>query len=107
LGAKGENISAIIGPAISQRVYEVGPEFFDTFTAEDPANDQFFSGGRGDRMHFDLIGYGLHRLRGAGVGLAAWTGHCTYSDPERFYSYRRSVHNHEADYGRLISAIRL
>jgi polyphenol oxidase len=58
-------------------------------------------------MLFDLPGYGLHRLRSAGVGQAEWTGHCTYSDPARFYSYRRTTHAGEADYGRLISTIRL
>ena len=56
---------------------------------------------------FDLPGFGVHRLREAGVGVAEWTRHCTYSDPERFYSYRRTTHLGEADYGRLISAIRL
>ena len=56
---------------------------------------------------FDLPGYGLSRLRAAGVGHAEWTGHCTYSAPESFYSYRRTTHAGEADYGRLISIIRL
>jgi copper oxidase (laccase) domain-containing protein len=56
---------------------------------------------------FDLPGYCLWRLREAGVAEAGWTGHCTYSDEGRFYSYRRSVHRDEPDYGRLISAIRL
>lgn len=57
-------------------------------------------------MHFDLPGYGLGRLRAAGVAHAEWTRHCTYTDPNRFYSYRRSVHARQADYGRLISVIR-
>ena len=56
---------------------------------------------------FDLPALGLYRLRTAGVGAAEWTRHCTYSDAERFFSYRRATHNGEADYGRLISAIRL
>jgi len=107
LGARRSHISAVIGPCISQRAYEVGPEFMDQFLAEDPANSRFFVNGTGDRLLFDLAGFGLHRLRGAGVGHAAWTGHCTYSDPQRFYSYRRTVHAREADYGRLISVIRL
>ncbi|MEZ5779208.1 MAG: peptidoglycan editing factor PgeF [Paracoccaceae bacterium] len=106
-GAERDRIVAVIGPTISQRAYEVGPEFLDTFLTEDPAYSRFFSGGNGDRVHFDLPGFGLYRLREAGIGRAEWTGHCTYSDPDRFYSYRRSVHRHEADYGRLISAIRL
>ncbi|MEL6450629.1 MAG: peptidoglycan editing factor PgeF [Pseudomonadota bacterium] len=105
LGAARDQIHAVIGPSISQRAYEVGPEFFDAFLDEDPENARFFAGGDGDRMHFDLPGYGLSRLRRAGVASAEWTRHCTYYDPDRFYSYRRSVHAKDPDYGRLISAI--
>lgn len=107
LGASKANISAVIGPSISQQAYEVGPEFLDRFLDEDPENARFFAGGDGDRVHFDLPSYGLDRLRTAGVGQAEWTRHCTYSDPDRFYSYRRTTHAKEADYGRLISVIRL
>jgi YfiH family protein len=107
LGAKRANIAATIGPTISQKAYEVGPEFFETFTDDDPTTQRFFAQGQGDRMLFDLPAYGLHRLRAAGVGQTQWTRHCTYSDPDRFYSYRRTTHAREADYGRLISVIRL
>ena len=107
LGATRSDIRAVIGPSISQAAYEVGPEFFDTFMAEDPDHARFFANGEGDRMHFDLPGFGLHRLRSAGIANAEWTRHCTYSDPERFYSYRHTTHTKEADYGRLIAAIRL
>jgi polyphenol oxidase len=107
LGAERAGITAVIGPCISQRVYEVGPEFLDTFLAEDPDCQRFFANGQGDRYLFDLPGFGLRRLREAGVGHAEWTRHCTYSQPELFYSYRRAVQKGEADYGRLISAIRL
>ncbi|EPX75626.1 peptidoglycan editing factor PgeF [Salipiger mucosus] len=106
LGATREDIRAVIGPTISQSAYEVGPEFLEDFIAEDPQNARFFAGGEGDRVHFDLPAYGLHRLREAGVE-AEWTRHCTYSDPARFYSYRRATHAREADYGRLIACIRL
>ena len=107
VGATRANIVAVIGPTISQRNYEVGPEFLDTFLAEAPENARFFANGEGDRLQFDLPGYGLHRLREAGVGHAEWTRHCTYDDDARFYSYRRSTHAREVDYGRLLSAIRL
>ena len=106
LGASRDGIRAVIGPTISQRAYEVGPEFLEEFMAEDPGNGRFFAGGQGNRAQFDLPAYGLHRLRSAGVA-AEWTRHCTYSDPDRFYSFRRATHLREADYGRLISAIRL
>lgn len=107
LGAARERITAVIGPTISQAAYEVGPELLETFLADDPQSARFFANGQGDRYQFDLPGYGLWRLRRAGVGHAEWTRHCTYADPARFYSYRRSTHAGEADYGRLISAIRL
>ena len=107
LGAQRARIMAVIGPCISQAAYQVGPEFFETFTAEDRAALRFFINGPGDRLLFDLPGYGLSRLRAAGVGQALWTGHCTYSAPDRFFSYRRTTHAAEADYGRLISVIRL
>lgn len=107
LGARRGHIRAVIGPCISQRAYEVGPELLDDFLADSPENARFFINGHGDRYHLDLPGFGLHRLRMAGITHAEWTRHCTYSDPGGFYSYRRSVHAGEADYGRLISAIRL
>lgn len=107
LGADRGRIVAAVGPTISQRAYEVGPEFFETFVAEARANDRFFAQGSGDRLLFDLPGFVLHRLREAGIGAAEWLRHCTYSNPELFYSYRRSVHEKQADYGRLISTIRL
>jgi purine-nucleoside/S-methyl-5'-thioadenosine phosphorylase / adenosine deaminase len=105
LGAERGNITAVTGPCISQRHYEVGPEFFEDFMALDRDYSRFFANGLGDRMLFDLPGLGLLKLREAGLGHAEWTGHCTYADAERFYSYRRATHHHEADYGRLISAI--
>lgn len=107
LGARREDTAAIIGPCISQGAYEVGPEFFESFTDDDPETRRFFANGKGDRMLFDLPAYGLWRLREAGIGHAEWTRHCTYADPARFFSYRRTTHAGEADYGRLISVIRL
>jgi polyphenol oxidase len=107
LGARRDRIHAVIGPTISQPAYEVGPEFVDGFLDDDPANGRFFAQGAGDRALFDLPAYGLHRLREAGVARAEWTGHCTYRDADRFFSFRRATHRGEADYGRLISVIRL
>ena len=107
LGAERGRIAAVIGPSISQHAYEVGPEFVERFLDADPDYGRFFSGGIGDRAHFDLPAFGLHRLCAAGIAAAEWTRHCTYTDPKRFFSYRRSVHERQADYGRLISAIRL
>lgn len=107
LGADRVNTVAVIGPSISQRAYEVGEEFFEDFMMQDPDNARFFANGNSGKYLFDLPGLGLQKLRQAGIGRAEWTRHCTYSDPDRFYSYRRATHTQEADYGRLISCIRL
>lgn len=107
LGAMRENIVAVIGPSISQKAYEVGEDFAERFINEDHANARFFANGAAGKMQFDLPAFGLARLRAAGVKDAAWTRHCTYTYEERFFSYRRTCHRKEADYGRLIAAIRL
>ena len=107
LGARRDKTVAAIGPSISQANYEVGPEFLDTFLDDDPESARFFVNGKSDKYLFDLPGYGLHRLRAAGVGHAEWTRHCTYADEDRFFSYRRATHAGDADYGRLISVIQV
>lgn len=107
LGARRDAIAAAVGPAISQRAYEVGPDFLERFTDEDPENGRYFANGREAHYLFDLPRFVLDRLRGAGVEKAEWIGACTYSEPERFFSYRRATHAGQPDYGRLISAITL
>lgn len=107
LGADRTRMRAVIGPSISQRAYEVGQEFLERFMDEDAGSARFFVNGADGKYQFDLVGFGLARLRAAGVGEAEWTGHCTYSEPTRFFSYRRATHLGEADYGRLIASIRL
>lgn len=107
IGANRSSVVAVIGPCISQSAYEVGPEFFETFTATESENAWYFANGKGDRYLFDLPSYGLSQLQSAKIKAAHWTGHCTYHDPARFFSYRRCVHNNDPDYGRLIASIRL
>jgi len=106
LGADRDRIAAALGPMIGQRNYEVGPEFVQTFCDQDPANIRFFEDAeREGHALFDLSGYIAARLRRAGIGQIENLGLCTYAEPERFYSYRRSVHRGEGDYGRHINAI--
>ena len=100
-----QKITAVIGPTISQPNYEVGPDLRDQFINVDPCYERFFVAGSGDRYQFDLPAFGLAQLQSCGIVNAHWTRHCTYADQNRFFSYRRSVHQKEADYGRLISAI--
>lgn len=107
IGAVRSRIVAVIGPCISQQAYEVGAEFRDRFMQADPGNARFFLEGQPGKFQFDLPGFGVDRLLAAGVGRARWTGHCTYANPTRFFSYRYGQHNGHADYGRLLSAIRV
>lgn len=105
LGARRERIIAVLGPSISQKNYEVGPEFVARFTQADAANEAFFSpSATSGHSLFDLNHYTLDRLTRAGVK-ASTTGHCTYEDETLFFSYRRATHRGEGDYGRQISAI--
>lgn len=107
LGARRENIVAALGPAIGPNSYEVGPEFVARFTENDESLDRFFSPSQNaGHALFDLPAFILMRLRKAGVA-AHDLALDTYADPDRFFSYRRSVHRGENDYGRLISAIAL
>ena len=105
LGAKRERIVAAVGPTIGRKSYEVDADFFQRFLAADEDNDLFFSDGRPGHYQFDLEGYVLARLAAAGVKRIEALGLDTYSDPDRFYSYRRATHRGEASYGRQISII--
>lgn len=106
LGARRERIAAAIGPAISQKAYEVGADYVERFLAEEPESGAYFATDEASgEPHFDLAGYVGERLLRAGVDAAADLGLCTYCDETRFFSYRRSQHHGEPDYGRQISAI--
>ena len=108
IGAARGNIVVATGPMIRQPNYEVGPEFVDRFKADSAANQRFFtpSANSGHAM-FDLAGYIMARLAAAGVRKVEDIGRCTYADADTFYSYRRSVHRNEPDYGRHINGIAL
>jgi YfiH family protein len=107
-GADRDRIVAALGPLIRQPNYEVGPEFVTQFRAAAEANAQFFRpSARADHALFDLAGYIAARLAAAGIRRIEDLGHCTYADPDTFFSYRRSVHRAETDYGRHVNAIAL
>jgi len=108
LGAGRARIVAALGPTISQPNYEVGPEFVERFVGADAANARFFSAAdHPGHAKFDLNGYIAARVERAGIVNFADLGLCTYAEPERFFSYRRSTHRSEPDYGRHINAIAL
>jgi YfiH family protein len=108
LGAARDQIRAAIGPMIRQSNYEVGPDLIARFDTEDRASSRFFSAGSRDgHALFDLAGYVAERLKRAGVGPIEDLGLCTYADPAQFFSFRRTTHRAEADYGRHVNAITL
>jgi YfiH family protein len=107
-GAARERIVVAIGPTIRQANYEVGPEFVTRFRAADDANARFFMpADKPGHALFDLGGYVAARLKRAGIRTIDDNNACTYAAPERFFSYRRSVHRGEPDYGRHVNAIAL
>jgi purine-nucleoside/S-methyl-5'-thioadenosine phosphorylase / adenosine deaminase len=107
-GAARPRIAAALGPMIRQDNYEVGPEFLTRFAEADAANARFFKPSpREGHALFDLAGYIAMRLGAAGITRIEDLGRCTYAEPKLFFSYRRSVHRNEGDYGRHINAIAL
>jgi len=108
LGAAKSRIRAAIGPMIRQDNYEVGPDLIARFAAEDAASRRFFGPtARDGHAQFDLAGYVGARLARAGVADIEDVRLCTYAEEARFFSYRRSSHRGEADYGRHVNAIAL
>ena len=107
LGARRERIVAAIGPCIARASYEVDAAFRQRFLADNAAHDGFFAGGRGDRFQFDLEGFVAMRLAAAGVRQVVALGIDTYPDDGQWFSYRRTTHRGEPDYGRQVSLISL
>jgi len=107
LGAHRANIAAAVGPCIAQRSYEVDSSFRDRFLADSPGQDRYFIPGRPAHFQFDLEGLVAARLAAEGLGRVELLGHDTYADAGRYFSYRRTTHAGESDYGRQLSLIAL
>lgn len=108
IGARREAITAVLGPTIGPGSYEVGPEFIARFVAADTAYEAFFRpADRDGHARFDLPGFIALRLHDAGIGRFHSLDLDTYADEARFFSYRRTTHRGEPDYGRLVAAIAL
>jgi YfiH family protein len=107
-GAARSRIVAALGPMIRQRNYEVGPDFIARFHSEDRGGDMFFKpAARPGHAMFDLSGYIAARLAHAGIRHIEDVDRCTYAEPHEFFSFRRSTHGGERDYGRHVNAIAL
>jgi hypothetical protein len=107
LGARRERIAAAVGPCIARRSYEVDDAFLRRFVEADPENERFFAPGRPGHHRFDLEGFVVARIAEQGVTSIAALGQDTYAQPDRYFSYRRTTHAGEPDYGRQISSIAL
>lgn len=106
LGADAGSIRAAIGPCIGPRSYQVREDFRAQFLKQDKGSERFFKSGREpDQFYFDLAGYCASRLNAASIDNIFICDADTYSESAIYFSYRRSCHNNEADYGRQISAI--
>lgn len=105
LGARRERIAAAVGPCIGRASYEVSDAYAAPFVAVDPAFERFFSAGRPDHLQFDLEGFVVQQLAAAGLTRIEALGRDTYTGD--YFSYRRSVHAGEPDYGRNLSLIAL
>jgi len=107
LGATRAGIACAIGPCIGRASYEVTLDFAERFERDDADNARFFSAGRAGHCQFDIAAYVASRLQAAGIGRISLLDEDTYSQADRFFSYRRSCHAQEGDYGRQISMIAL
>ena len=107
LGATRAGIACAIGPCIGRASYEVTLDFAERFERDDADNARFFSAGRARHCQFDIAAYVASRLQAAGIGRISLLDEDTYSQADRFFSYRRSCHAQESDYGRQISMIAL
>ena len=107
LGAVKARIAAAIGPCISGANYEVGEDFRARFLESQPGHARFFKPGKPGHCHFDLEGYVAERLAELGLRSIEPLGVCTYPAENGFFSFRRTTHAGEPDYGREISAILL
>lgn len=108
LGATHDSLVAGVGPMISQRSYEVGPEFPAPFLAHAEGNNDFFYPARREgHFMFDLKAYIARRLVRIGIRQVQVLPCDTCAEEERFFSYRRACQRNESDYGRGLSAILL
>ncbi len=108
LGARRDRIRAAIGPTIAQASYEVDAPFRSHFTEEDEAHFAPAPARAGvARWRFNLPGYIAAQLRQEGLTRIHDLARDTFSNTERYHSYRRASQNGEPNYGRQIALIAL
>lgn len=105
LGARPERILAAIGPCAGWQSYEVDAAFRDNFLGRSPANEMFFKDGLPGKHLFNLKGYVANQLAESGILTINILANDTIAEVEQFFSFRRTTHAKEPDYGRQLSAI--
>lgn len=90
VGAMGTTrVMAWLGPAIGPAAFEVGSEVRDVFVGRDAALAAAFRAVAHDKWLADIYAIARRQLLTLGVDACYGGDHCTHSDPDRFYSYRR------------------
>lgn len=87
--APASELLAWLGPAIGASAYEVGADVRDAFVARDRAAAEAFAPKAAGKWTLDLYRAARDRLEKWGVREICGGGHCTVSEPELFFSYRR------------------
>jgi YfiH family protein len=89
LGSQPSRTLAWMGPAIGPTVFEVGPDVRDAFLAADSGADAAFRDHKPGKYMADLYALARRRLERAGVASITGGDFCTFSERDRFFSYRR------------------
>lgn len=106
LGAKRQNITAMIGACIHQASYEVGPEFYEYFCLKASENSHYFiPSPLPNHYLFDLPGFVKHTLHAAGISTIFSLEKDTFAEEELFFSYRRCTKRQEKYRHNLLSVI--
>lgn len=96
-----DGIVAWLGPAAGPQAYEIGEEVFDAFVSQDARTASAFAPTRPGHWRVDLYELARQRLVGLGITRVHGGDLCTISDPQRFFSHRRSTSDEGGRTGRM------
>lgn len=101
-----QDIQAIIGPTIMQKSYEVDRNYYQSFLDDDISYDKFFiNSSKSGHYMFDLVSFVKHKLAASNVKIIHSIPEDTYSNPDKYFSYRRCSHTSETYNGNMLSTI--
>jgi YfiH family protein len=105
LGGKNDDLIVAVGPCLGKENFEVQNDFYEKFMLKNSRNKESFEKKNNNTYLFDLRSFINKELGVLGINNVENIEIDTYSNSENFYSYRRSSHQNEKDYGRCISVI--